>query len=62
MLCNLRLVSNHPYNFLYKSKFYIPEDEAEFRNEIINSSNKLKFLEKVIPKLIKEGHKILIFS
>jgi len=58
---SLRLVCNHHYLFLYKKKFPIPKQD-KYREDFIESSNKLKFLERVIPKLISKGHKMLIFS
>ncbi len=59
ILMSLRLVCNHPYLFLYKRKFEI--EEENWLN-IISQSNKLKFLDRVIPKLIEMNHKMLIFS
>ena len=56
---SLRLVCNHPYLFLYKRKFEI--EEENWLN-IISQSNKLKFLDRVIPKLIEMNHKMLIIS
>jgi len=61
ILMNLRLLCNHHYLFLYKKKFPIPSDD-KFIEEFIFKSNKLKFLDRVIPKLIKLGIKMLIFS
>lgn len=58
---SLRLVCNHHYLFLYKKRFPIPNPE-KYREDFIESSNKLKFLERVIPKLMVTGHKMLIFS
>jgi SNF2 family DNA or RNA helicase len=58
---SLRLVCNHHYLFLYKKKFQIPPND-KFRVDFIDSSNKLRFLERVMPKLLKKDHKMLIFS
>ncbi|EGR31749.1 snf2 family n-terminal domain protein [Ichthyophthirius multifiliis] len=58
---SLRLVCNHPLLFLQKKKFEVPERD-KFLEEFIESSNKLKFLQRIIPKLISNGHKMLIFS
>lgn len=51
ILMSLRLVCNHPMLFLYKKKFPVPERD-KFREEFIENSNKLKFLERLVPKLI----------
>jgi SNF2 family DNA or RNA helicase len=57
----LRLVANHHFLFLYKKSFTQPTKE-KFREEIIESSNKVKFLERVLQKILDQGHKVLIFS
>ncbi|KRX09098.1 Zinc finger, FYVE/PHD-type [Pseudocohnilembus persalinus] len=61
ILMNLRLICNHPYLFLYKKKYDLPTKE-NFMQEFVNNSNKLKFLCRVLPKLLQGNHKILIFS
>lgn len=54
---SLRLVCNHPYLFTYKREF--PETETQ---ELVNMSNKLKFIDRIIPRLLEMQHKMLIFS
>jgi len=57
ILMSLRLVCNHPYLFTYKREF--PETETQ---ELVNMSNKLKFIDRIIPRLLEMQHKMLIFS
>ncbi|CAD8047864.1 unnamed protein product [Paramecium primaurelia] len=57
ILMSLRLVCNHPYLFTYKREF--PNEDIE---EMINQSNKLKFVDRIIPRLLEMQHKMLIFS
>jgi SNF2 family DNA or RNA helicase len=52
----LRKICNHPYLFL---DYLEPED---MRDNIYRSSGKFELLDRVLPKLIRTGHKILIFS
>jgi len=61
ILNNLRLVCNHPHLFLYRRDFEIPKKD-KFREEFIESSNKLKLVERLITKLLEQNHKILLFS
>ena len=61
ILMSLRLVCNHPYLLLFKKRFPVPTND-KFREEFIESSNKIKFLDRIIPKLLEEGHKTLVFS
>lgn len=61
ILNNLRLVCNHPYLFLYRRDFEVPSKD-KFREEFIESSNKLKLVERLIKKLLDSNHKILLFS
>ena len=51
ILMQLRLICNHPLLFLFKNKFVTPE-RSKFKEEFIDTSNKLKFLDRIIPKLI----------
>ena len=61
ILNNLRLVCNHPFLFLYRRDFEIPKKD-KFREDFIESSNKIKLVERLITKLFEQNHKILLFS
>jgi len=61
ILMHLRLVCDHP-DLFYSRSLNLEADERKFESEIINSSNKLKFLDKIIPKLLQSDHKVLIFT
>lgn len=50
----LRKVVNHPYLFL--------ESFPEEMDWIWMSSGKFELLDRMLPKLIQSGHKVLIFS
>eukprot|EP00347_Sterkiella_histriomuscorum_P012579 403368026 len=52
----LRKICNHPYLFL---DYFEPED---LRENIYRSSGKFELMDRILPKLIATGHKILIFS
>lgn len=52
----LRKICNHPYLFLD----YI--DPEQLQENLIRCSGKFELLDRILPKLIKTGHKILIFS
>lgn len=52
----LRKICNHPYLFL---DYLDPED---MKDNIFRCSGKFELLDRILPKLIKTGHKILIFS
>ena len=53
MLMQLRKICNHPYLFLD----YYTESE-----ELIRCAGKFELLDRMIPKLIKTGHRMLIFT
>ena len=53
MIMQLRKICNHPYLFL--DYFYENED-------IMRVSGKFELLDRMIPKLIKTGHRMLIFT
>ena len=52
----LRKICNHPYLFLD----YL--EPADMRENIFRSSGKFELLDRILPKLILTGHKVLIFS
>ena len=52
----LRKICNHPYLFLD----YL--DPSDMRDNVFRSSGKFELLDRILPKLIQTGHKILIFS
>lgn len=55
----LRLVCNSPHNFYspWATSTSIPVDES-----IVTASGKMLLLDRLLPKLFDEGHKVLIFS
>lgn len=57
-MMQLRKICNHPYLFLdYNNPLYEHIDSMIYR-----SSGKFELLDRIIPKLLSCGHKILIFS
>ncbi|OAQ95394.1 SNF2 family helicase/ATPase PasG [Purpureocillium lilacinum] len=58
-LAQLRLVCNSPHNFYspWATSTTIPVDES-----IVTASGKMLLLDRLLPKLFDEGHKVLIFS
>ncbi|PNY23703.1 Lymphoid-specific helicase [Tolypocladium capitatum] len=58
-LAQLRLVCNSPHNFYspWVTSTDIPVDES-----IITASGKMLLLDRLLPKLFNEGHKVLLFS
>lgn len=53
MIMQLRKICNHPYLF----QDYYNESE-----ELMRSSGKFELLDRIVPKLIKTGHRMLIFT
>eukprot|EP00002_Diphylleia_rotans_P027941 TRINITY_DN5629_c0_g1_i2.p1 TRINITY_DN5629_c0_g1~~TRINITY_DN5629_c0_g1_i2.p1 ORF type:complete len:913 (+),score=163.96 TRINITY_DN5629_c0_g1_i2:1184-3922(+) len=58
LLMDLRKICNHP--FLISSN--IDENSPSYREELVNQSAKLVFLDQILPKLQERGHRVLIFS
>ena len=54
----LRKICNHPYLFLHQSNSLL----EEINDWIFKSSGKFEFLDRILPKLIRFDHKVLIFS
>ena len=61
ILTHLRLVCDHP-DLFYSRSFNFDGNEATFEDQILSGSNKLKFLDKIIPRFLDAGHKILMFT
>ncbi|KND87214.1 Lymphoid-specific helicase [Tolypocladium ophioglossoides CBS 100239] len=58
-LAQLRLVCNSPHNFYspWATNTDVPVDES-----IVTASGKMLLLDRLLPKLFNEGHKVLLFS
>lgn len=54
----LRKVCNHPYLFLSDDLFYQPSGPEE----ILRASGKFEILDRILPKLKRSGHRVLLFS
>ena len=48
--------------YVEDNKFTDQEFQKEYERDFIAGSGKMKLFDKLVPKLIEEGHKILIFS
>jgi ATP-dependent helicase STH1/SNF2 len=57
-MMQLRKICNHPYLFLDHSNFFLENID----NNVFKVSGKFELLDRMIPKLLRTGHKILIFS
>ena len=53
IIMQLRKVCNHPYLFV---------DDYDVSDELIRVSGKFELLDRMIPKLIKSGHRMLVFT
>ena len=56
LMMQLRKCCNHPYLFLEEDR--LPTDE----HEIVRASGKFDMLDRLLPKLRRSGHRVLIFS
>ena len=54
-IMQLRKICNHPYLFEGHTPEYVSD-------HIFKTSGKFELLDRMLPKLIKTGHKVLIFS
>lgn len=57
LMMQLRLICDSPYLF-----FFPWQDETKVDKTFIDNSGKLILLNQMLPKLIDQGHKVLIFS
>lgn len=55
-MMQLRKICNHPYQFMDSL------DAEDMRDNIFRVSGKFELLDRILPKMIATGHKILIFS
>ncbi|KAL7721116.1 Chromodomain helicase hrp1 [Entamoeba marina] len=65
LMMQLRKVCNHPYlisGVEDKETSQFPFKSDEYYNNLIRSSGKLVLLDKLLPKLYEDHHKVLIFS
>jgi len=66
LLMQLRKICNHPYLMTYDEEESFPEKEKDLKEgelpDIVASSGKMIMLYRLLPALIKENHKVLIFS
>lgn len=58
-IIQLRLCCNSPHNFYYP---FTAEDESDVDETLVTESGKMLLLDRLLPALLKEGHKVLIFS
>jgi adenosinetriphosphatase len=59
ILMQLRKVCNHPYLFDVEPTDVPPEEELKL---LMEASGKMILLDKMLPKLKADGHRVLIFS
>ena len=60
-MTNLNAVCNHPHLY-YLKNFNSEPKQNKFDEEIVSISNKLTFLERLIPKLLAKSHRLIIFT
>jgi len=62
----LRKICNHPYLMTIDEEYGFPKKEENLKEgelpDIVASSGKMLMLNRLLPALIKEDHKVLIFS
>lgn len=63
VMMQLRKCCNHPFLLQGVEDYELAEkDPSEHMKELIEASGKLVLIDKLLPKLIKDQHKVLIFS
>lgn len=60
VIMSLRLIANHPY-LTDKSAMENAGDE-QWKQDVVRMSGKMMMLERLLPRLFADGHKVLIFS
>ncbi|KAF4552086.1 SNF2 family N-terminal domain-containing protein 13 [Elsinoe fawcettii] len=55
----LRLCCNSPHNFYWP---FTADDESDVDSTLISESGKMQLLDRLLPRLLEQGHKVLIFS
>ena len=60
LLAQLRKAANHPY--LFPNAESIIDGQMNANESIINASGKMKTLDLLLAKLLKDGHRVVIFS
>lgn len=58
-IIQLRLCCNSPHNFYYP---FTAEDSSDVDSTLISESGKMLLLDALLPTLLEQGHKVLIFS
>ncbi|KAI7165516.1 SWI/SNF chromatin remodeling complex component [Hortaea werneckii] len=55
----LRQCCNSPHNFYYPFEL---DDESQVDESLVTESGKMMLLDRLLPELLRKGHKVLIFS
>ncbi|KAI7359769.1 SWI/SNF chromatin remodeling complex component [Hortaea werneckii] len=55
----LRQCCNSPHNFYYPFEL---DDETQVDESLVTESGKMMLLDRLLPELLRKGHKVLIFS
>jgi ATP-dependent DNA helicase len=59
-IMQLRQCCNSPHNFYYP--FDLAPDNAPVDETLVSESGKMLLLDRLLPELVRKGHKVLIFS
>ncbi|KAI8905848.1 SNF2 family N-terminal domain-containing protein, partial [Gorgonomyces haynaldii] len=60
LIVQLRKICNHPYLFNISNESL--DDKIDGEPEMLRWSGKMKILNRLLPKLLENGHKVLLFS